>query len=76
MWIYIAIAYCLIVMVVTAGAYQKLPEAKFYREACALFIGLIWPIPVALIVLLALEALFASIRDIINGDDDTRAARE
>jgi hypothetical protein len=70
MWIYIAIVYCIVAMIVTGGAYQKLPPAKYYREACALFIGLIWPIPVCLMILLALETLAVAIKDAFSSDDE------
>lgn len=70
MWIYIAIFYWVVAAIVCAYTFSQIGGDWRYRLIAAIIFGIIWPIPVALAVLLVFEEILSTIRDIYGDNDD------
>lgn len=60
------IAYLVGLVIFFAAAYQRLSKPTSYRLLFSAIIGIIWPLPAAMLVVLAIEALLQKLREAFN----------
>lgn len=63
---YAIIAYLVGLVIFFAAAYQRLSKPTSYRLLFSAIIGIIWPLPAALLVVLAIEALLQKLREALT----------
>lgn len=63
---YAIIAYLVGLVIFFAAAYQRLSKPTSYRLLFSAIIGIIWPLPAAMLVVLAIEALLQKLREAFN----------
>lgn len=63
---YSIIAYLVGLVIFFAATYQHLSKPTCYRLLFSAIIGIIWPLPAALLVVLAIEALLQKLREALK----------
>ena len=63
---YVIIAYLVGLVIFFAAAYQRLSKPTSYRLLFSAIIGTIWPLPAAMLVILAIEALLQKLREALT----------
>jgi hypothetical protein len=63
---YATIAYLVGVVIFFWLAFRHLSKPTEYRVLFAFIVGLVWPVPAALLVMLALESLFVRIKEMLG----------
>ena len=63
---YAIIAYLVGLVIFFTAAYQRLSKPTSYRLLFSAIIGIIWPLPAALLVVLAIEALLQKLKEALT----------